>query len=183
LVAKRLQLLKQVVPTLSRVGVVWHPTAYAGRTMAGMKDEIEIASRTLGVQLFFASVDKPDVLDSAFASIAREKPDGFVIFPSPMLYGEYTRIAALAAQYRLPGIYAAREGVELGGLLSYGANLSDLSRQSAIYVDKILKGAKPADLPVQQPTKFELLVNLKTAKALGIEISRDFLLITDEVIE
>jgi putative ABC transport system substrate-binding protein len=105
------------------------------------------------------------------------------VFPSPILFAEYSRIAGMAADKRLPAIYAAREGAEEGGLMSYGANLPDLARQTAVYVDKILKGGKPADLPVQQPTKFELVINLKTARALGLTISRDFLLVADEVIE
>jgi putative tryptophan/tyrosine transport system substrate-binding protein len=99
------------------------------------------------------------------------------------LFGAYPRIAELAALNRLPAMYAAREGAELGGLVSYGANLVDLSRGTAIYLEKILKGAKPADLPVQQPTKFELVINLKTAKALGLTITHNFLQIADEVIE
>ena len=106
-----------------------------------------------------------------------------MVFPSPMLFAEYGRIVSIATEKRLPTIYAAREGVELGGLISYGANLADLGRQTAPYLDKILKGAKPAELPVQQPTKFELIINLKAAKALGLTITRDFLLIADEVIE
>ncbi len=100
-----------------------------------------------------------------------------------MLFAEYGRIVSIVTEKRLPTIYAAREGVELGGLMSYGANLADLARQTASYVDKILKGAKPAELPVQQPTKFELVINLKTAKALGLTFTRDFQLIADEVIE
>src|SRR6516162_7362419 len=105
------------------------------------------------------------------------------MFPSPMLFAEYGRIATMAADNRVPTIFAAREGAELGGLMSYGANLPDLSRETAQYVDKILKGAKPADLPVQRPTKFELVINLKAAKALGLTITPHFLLIADEVIE
>jgi putative ABC transport system substrate-binding protein len=99
------------------------------------------------------------------------------------LFGEYGRIAALAAAHRLPAMYAAREGVDAGGLISYGVNQQDLSRQTATYVDKILKGAKPAELPVEQPTKFELVINLKTAKVLGLTISRDFQLLADAVVE
>src|SRR6266567_6586705 len=99
---------------------------------------------------------------------SRDGVDALCVFPSPMLYAEYGRIVSIVAEKRLPTIYAAREGVELGGLMSYGANLADLARQTASYVDKILKGAKPAELPVQQPTKFELVINLKTAKALGL---------------
>ena len=100
-----------------------------------------------------------------------------------MLFSQYPRIVAFAADTHLPAMYVAREGVEVGGLVSYGVNLPDLSRATAIYLDKILKGAKPAELPIQQPTKFELVINLKTARALGLTIGRDFLLIADEVIE
>ena len=110
-------------------------------------------------------------------------PHGKSVFPSPILFASYGRIASIAADEKLPAIYAAREGAEAGGLMSYGANLPDLARQTAQYVDKILRGANPADLPVQQPTKFELVINLKAARALGLTISRDFLLIADEVIE
>jgi putative tryptophan/tyrosine transport system substrate-binding protein len=115
--------------------------------------------------------------------MTRERADGLVVFPSPMLYSQYARIVPFAASSRLPAMYAAREGVDLGGLVSYGANLPDLSRTTAAFLDRILKGAKPAELPVQQPTKFELVINLTTAKTLGLTISRNFQLIADEVIE
>jgi putative tryptophan/tyrosine transport system substrate-binding protein len=183
LVSKRLQLLKAIVPSLTRVVVLWHPRAYGERTMAGMLKETESAAESLGIKLQFVPAAGPEDLDSAFATMSKEKADGLVVFPSPMLYSQYARIVAFAANNRLPAMYAAREGVEIGGLVSYGVNLHDLSRATAIYLDKILKGAKPAELPVQQPTKFELVVNLKTAKALGLTIGRDLLLITDEVIE
>jgi len=125
----------------------------------------------------------PADLDAAFAAMTAERADSLIIFPSPMLYSQYSRIVTFAAKSRLPAMYAAREGVEIGGLVSYGANLPDLSAVSAGYLDKILKGAKPAELPIQQPTKFELVINLKTAKALDLTVSQNFLLITDEVIE
>ena len=115
--------------------------------------------------------------------MTRERADGLVVFPSPMLYSQYARIVPFAAGSRLPAMYAAREGVELGGLVSYGANLPDLSRTTAAFLDRILKGAKPAELPVQQPTKFELVINLKTAKALGIEMPDRLIALADEVIE
>jgi ABC-type uncharacterized transport system substrate-binding protein len=183
LVAKRLQLLREVVPGLSRVAALWHPHAYGERTMAGVLNEIEVAARTLGLQLQLVPAVGPDDLVSAFAAMAREHADALIVMPSPVLFSEYGRIASIAADKKMPAIYAAREGVEAGGLMSYGANLPDLARQTALYVDKILKGANPADLPVQQPTRFELVINLKTAKALGLTITRDFLLIADEVIE
>ena len=183
LVSKRLQLLKGIVPSVSRVVVLWHPRAYGERTMAGMLKEIEIAAQSLGIKLQLVPAAGPDDLDRAFPTMTREQADGLIVFPSPMLFSQYSRIATFAADNRLPAIYAAREGAELGGLVSYGVNLPDLSRATAIYLDKILKGAKPAELPVQQPTKFELVINLKTARALGLTISRDILLIADEVIE
>jgi putative tryptophan/tyrosine transport system substrate-binding protein len=183
LVSRRLQLLKEIVPRLSRVVVLWHPRAYGERTMAGMLKEIESAAQSLGTELQLVPAASPDDLSSAFTAMTTERADGLVVFPSPMLFSQYSRIATFAANNRLPAMYAAREGVALGGLVSYGVNLPDLSRATAVYLDKILKGAKPADLPVQQPTKFELVINLKTAKTLGLTIARDFLLIADEIIE
>ena len=183
LVSKRLQLLKEIVPGLSRVVVLWHPRAYGERTMAGMLKEIESAARSLRTKLQLVPTTSPDDLGGAFATMTTERADGLIVFPSPMLFSQYSRIVTFASNNRLPTMYAAREGVELGGLVSYGVNLPNLSRATAIYLDQILKGAKPAELPVQQPTKLELVINLKTARALGLTISRDFLLIADEVIE
>jgi ABC-type uncharacterized transport system substrate-binding protein len=183
LVSRRLQLLKELVPGLSRVIVLWHPRAYGERTMARMLREIESAAQSLRLKLRLVSAAGPDDLSSAFAAIKRERPDGLIVFPSPMLFSQYSRIVTFAASNHLPAMYAAREGVELGGLVSYGVNLPDLSRATAVYLDKILKGAKPAELPVQQPTKFELVINQKAAGALDLTISRDILLIADEVIE
>jgi len=183
LVTKRLQLLSEIVPQHSRVAVLWHPHAYAERTMAGMVEEAKRAAQTLDMQLQFAPAGTPAEITGAFSTIAREHVDALCIFPSPMLFAEYGAIANMTAERKLPAIYAAREGVKLGGLMSYGANLPDLARQTALYVDKVLKGAKPTELPVQQPTKFELVINLKTAQTLDLTITRDFLLIADEVIE
>src|SRR5215470_17995057 len=183
LVTKRLQLLSEIVPQHSRVAVLWHPRAYGDRTMDGMVKEAKHAAQTLGMQLQFVPANSPDEITGTFSTITRDHADALCVFPSPMLFGEYGRIVDIVAEKGLPTIYAAREGVELGGLMSYGANLADLARQTAPYVDKILKGAKPAELPVQQPTKFELVINLKAAKALDLTITRDFLLIADEVIE
>jgi len=183
LVSRRLQLLKELVPGLSRVAVLWHPLAYSERTMTGMLKEIEGAANTLGTKLQFVPAAGGGDLEPAFAAMIKERAQAIMIFPSPMLYGQYGRIVDLAASNRLPAIYAAREGADLGGLVSYDVNQSDLSRSTAVYLEKILKGAKPADLPVQQPTKFELVVNLKTAKTLGLVVTREFLLVADEVIE
>jgi putative ABC transport system substrate-binding protein len=183
LIPKRLGLLKQAVPGLSSVAALLHPGAYGARTIEAMLKETEIAAAATGLQIQLVAVSGPGDLDGAFDKIAAGRPDGVIVMPSPMLYSEHQHIVKLAQTNRLPAIYAAREFVEDGGLMSYGANLSDLGRRAATYVDKILKGAKPADLPVEQPTKFELLVNLKTARELGLTINRDFLLLADEVIE
>jgi ABC-type uncharacterized transport system substrate-binding protein len=183
LVAKRLQLLKDVVPGLARVAALWHPHAYGEHTMASVVKDIENAARILGMQLQLVPAGGPDDIASAFSTMTRERSDAFIVLPSPMLFGEHRRIVELAASNRLPGMYQAREFADAGGLMSYGANLDDLFRRSATYVDKILKGAKPADLPVERPTKFELVINLKAASAVGLTINRDILLVADEVIE
>jgi putative ABC transport system substrate-binding protein len=115
--------------------------------------------------------------------MVQERSDAFIVMPSPMLFGEHQRIVELAANSRLPGMYQAREFVDAGGLMSYGANLDDLFRRTATYVDKILKGAKPAELPVERPSKFELVINVKTVRAMGLTVNRDILLVADELIE
>ena len=183
LVAKRLQLFRDAVPGLSHLAALWHPGAYGEGTMGGILRETEAVARNWGVQLQLVQAFGPDDFEIAFSVMMRERADALIVFPSPMLFGEHRRIVALAAKNRLPAMYQAREFVDAGGLMSYGANLPDLFRRCATYVDKILKGAKPADLPVEQPTKFELVINLKTAKELGLTIPREFLLLADEVIE
>jgi putative tryptophan/tyrosine transport system substrate-binding protein len=183
LVTKRLQLLSEIVLEHSHVDVVWHPDAYGDRTMDGMLKEAEHAAPILGMQLQFVPVTKPEEIAGAFSVIARDRTDAVCVFPSPLLFAEYGRIVRIMTEKRLPTIYAAREGVELGGLMSYGPNQADLARQTASYVDKILKGAKPAELPVQRPTKYELVINLKTAKALGLTVPPSLLARADEVIE
>ena len=183
LVSKRLQLLKEMVTGLSRVVVLWHPRAYGERTMAGMLKEIDSAARSLGTQLHFAPADRPFDLDKAFAAMPAEHADALIVFPSPMLFSQYSRIVTFAADNRLPAMYAAREAVDLGGLVSYGVNLPGMSRATATYLDKILRGATPAELPIQQPTKLELVLNLKTAKALGLTVPPTLLAQADEVTE
>ena len=183
LIAKRFGLLKDAIPKLSRVAALWHPAAYGKRTMEGMLRETETAAQSLGLQLQLVPAPGPGDLDGAFITMTREHADAVILLPSPMLYGEHKHIVELAAKSRLPAMYAAREFVEDGGLMSYGASLPDLFRRVATYVDKILKGANPADLPVEQPTKLEFVVNLKTAKVLGITIPPSFLSRADEVIE
>ena len=183
LVPKRLALLKEALPTVFRVAALWHPGAYGARTINDMMNEAGGAAQTLGLQLRLIGVREPDELDKAFSAIADERADAIMVFPSPMLFAERKRIVDLAAKLRLPLISMGKEFVQLGGLMSYGADIIDSFRLSGNYVDKILKGAKPADLPVEQPTKFELFINLKTAKALGVEISAPLLSRADEVIE
>ena len=125
----------------------------------------------------------PDELDRAFSTIAGERADALIVFPSPMLFVERRRIVELAAKRRLPSMAMGREFVELGGLMSYGASLTDLSRRGATYVDKILKGANPGELPFEQPTRYVLVINLKTAKALGLAIPQSLLLRADRVVQ
>ena len=183
LVAKLLEMLKEALPKASRVAALWHPGALSEHTTQNMLKQTEVAAKTLGVQLQLVGVRSPDELDRAFSAIARGRADALLVYPSPMLFNERRRIIHLAAKHPLPGMFNAREWVELGGLISYGASISDLFRRAATYVDKVLKGAKPADLPVEQPTKFELIINLKTAKALGLTIPPSLLVRADEVIQ
>jgi len=183
LVAKRLGLLKQALPSASRIAALWQPGAYSERTTAEMLRATEAAARSLALELQLLDVRGPNEFDGAFSAMIGKRADALIVFPSTMLFSERKRIVDLATKNRLPSIAQAREFAELGGLMAYGASITDLHRRSAGYVDKILKGANPADLPVEQPTKFELVVNLKTAKALGLTISESFLLVADEVIE
>ena len=183
LVPKRMELLKEALPSVSRVAVLWHPDAFGERTTKDMLREMEAAARAVEVQLRFADVRGADEFDHAFSAITTWPADALFQFPSPMLFNERRRIVDLTAKYRLPSIFGAREFAELGGLISYGASIYDLIRRAATFVDKILKGAKPGDLPVEQPTKFELVIKLKTAKALGITMPQSVLLRADELIE
>ena len=177
---KQLQLLKEVAPGASRVAVLTNPT---NRSHAAFARELMVAARSLGAQLQVLEAPNPDQLDNAFAAMTRERAAALLVLTDSMFVGQRQRVADLAARSRLPALYSQKEFVDAGGLVSYGPNLSDMSRRAATHVDKILKGAKPADLPVEQPTKFELVINLKTAKALGMTISKDILLRADEVIQ
>jgi len=178
--AKRLDLLKEAVPRASRVGVLANPGSHAYRTA---RRDLEAAARSLGVGLHFREVRGPNELDTAFAAMAKERVDTLLVVNDAMLSDQRDRIVDLAAKARLPGIYEWREFAEAGGLMSYGANSSEMYRGLAAYVVKILKGAKPADLPIEQPRKFELVVNLKTAKALRLTIPQAVLVRADEVIQ
>jgi putative ABC transport system substrate-binding protein len=183
LVAKRLGLLKQALPSASRIAALWQPGAYGERTTREMLQATDAAARNLAMQLQLVEVRGAAEFDGAFSAMIGNRADALIVFPSPLLFSERKRIVDLATKHRLPLSAQAREFAELGALMAYGASITDLHRRSATYVDKILKGANPADLPVEQPTKFELVVNLKTAKALGLTISESFLLVADEVIE
>jgi putative ABC transport system substrate-binding protein len=183
LVPKRVELLKEAIPGLSRVAALWHPGAYSDRTMTEMLKETEAACQKVGVQLQLLEARSAADFDRAFSAMTRERARALFVLPSPMFYGEHKRIVELALTSRLPAIFAFREAADAGGLMSYGANLSDLFRRGAIQADKILRGAKPADLPIEQPTKFEFVINLKTAKALGLTIPPSLLARADQVIE
>jgi ABC-type uncharacterized transport system substrate-binding protein len=183
LVGKRLELLKQAVPGVSRVAVLWQPGAFGERAEMDTLKRAEVAARDLGVPLQFVEARGPADFDRAFSDMTRARAGALTVLASNMFNSERRRLVDLAAKNRLPALYSARELVDAGGLMSYGANLADLNRRAATYVDKILKGTKPADLPVEQPTKFELVINLKTAKALGLTIPQSVLARADEVIQ
>jgi ABC-type uncharacterized transport system substrate-binding protein len=183
LVGKRLELLKQAVPGVSRVAVLWQPGGSGERTEKDTLKGAEIAARALGVRLHIVEARGPADFDRAFSDITRARAGALTVLPSTMFGAERRRLVDLAAKTRLPAVYSLREFVDAGGLMAYGANFADLFRRAATYVDKILKGAKPADLPVEQPTKFELVINLKTAKALDLTIPPSVLARADEVIQ
>src|SRR5215471_15024503 len=178
--AKRLQLLKLAVPTTSRVAILWNPD---NPSHAAYLDEWKAAAPALGVEMLFVAVRSSDEFDSAFAAMMRERPDAFTMTADFLHQLHIGWIIDFLAGNRLPGMYLARENVVAGGLMSYGASFPDLYRHAAGYVHKILQGTRPADLPVEQATKFYLTVNLKTAKALGLTIPEPFLLLAAEVIE
>jgi ABC-type uncharacterized transport system substrate-binding protein len=183
LLPKRIALLKEAVPNVSRVAALWHPGAYGERTMNEMMEEAEGAAKTLGVQLRLAAVQGPDDFEGAFSTIVQGRADAVIVFPSPMLFTERRRIVDLAVKGRLPLMAMGKEFAELGGLMAYGASIPGLIRRSATYVDKIINGATPSDLPVQQPMKFDLVINIKTAKVLGLDVPPSLLARADEVIE
>jgi putative tryptophan/tyrosine transport system substrate-binding protein len=183
LVGKWLELLKQAVPGVSRVAALWQPGAMDERTEKDMFKGAEVAARALGVRLHFVEARGPEDFDRAFSDMTRARAGALTVRPAPMFVSERRRLVDLAAKNRLPTVYPWREFVEAGGLMAYGPNLADLFRRGATYVDKILKGTKPGDLPVEQPPKFDLVINLKTAKALGPQIPQSLLQRADQVIE
>jgi putative ABC transport system substrate-binding protein len=178
--AKSLELLKATVPGLSRVSVIWDPATPSHRP--GLK-AVEDTGRALGLRLHTLAVGSAAEFDSAFAAIVQERAGAVLVLSTPLFMGGAKRLAELALTHKLPTMFGPREHVEAGGLLSYSPDRADLYRRAASYVDKILKGANPADLPVQQATKFELVINLKTAKALRLTIPPLVLARADEIIE
>jgi putative ABC transport system substrate-binding protein len=179
-VGKQLELLKEIAPKVSRVAVLRNPRN-KGHPLT--LRQAEGAAQVLGLQLHIMQAGSPAEIDAAFAAMRSERAGGILVLRDPLFLGQRTQIAALAAKSRLPAAYGFREAAEAGGLIAYGASVPFMYRSAATYVDKILRGAKPVDLPVEQPTKFELVINLKTAKALGLTIPPSLLQRADQVIE
>ena len=177
---KQLQILKETIPHASRVAILWNP---ANPGSALQVREVEAAARSLRIRLQHVEARGPEEFDSAFAAMARERAEALLVGHDTTFLVHRARIAELAAKGRLPTMYSYRESVEAGGLMAYAVNMTDFIGRAAMYVDKILKGAKPADLPVEQPTKFELVINLKAARAIGLTIPQPLLVRADQVIE
>ena len=180
LTSKRLQLLREAVPQLSRVGVLWNPDNPGN---ALVLKEVETAAQALGLRWQGFAAQGPDKLAGAFEAVVGAQCNGILAIEDSVLFSHLTRIVELAARYRLPAMYAFRQFADAGGLMSYGPNTPDSFRRAAVYVDKILKGAKPADLPVEQASKFELVINLRTVKALGLTIPQSLLVRADEIVQ
>jgi ABC-type uncharacterized transport system substrate-binding protein len=178
--AKGLTLLKEAVPHLTRVAVLWNA---ANPANALVWKEVEATARAAGLVLYSQQVCEPKDFEAGFVAITHERPEGLLVLVDALLNEYRNEIVDFTAREHFPAVFQFREFVELGGLMSYGPNLRDMFRRAANYVDRVLKGAKPADLPIEQPTKFELVVNLETAKALGLSLSPGLLAIADEVIE
>jgi putative ABC transport system substrate-binding protein len=183
LVGKAVELLKQAAPAVSRVAVLWQPSGFAEHQGKALLKAAEVAAQALGVRLQVVEVRGPDDFDRAFVEMTKARVDALLVPTSATFVQGHRRLAALAAKSRVPAVYPTRDFVDAGGLMSYGPSVIDQFRRAATYVDKILKGAKPGDLPVEQPTKFELVINLKTAKALGLTIPQSVLGRADEVIQ
>jgi putative ABC transport system substrate-binding protein len=180
LTAKALEILKTAVPSATRVGVLWSPTAPSWRPTL---QAARVAAEKLGIELQTLPMSTADDIDTAFTAMSAANIGAFFVSASSLSRSQRKRLAELALKYRLPSMFGIRDNVEAGGLMSYAPNPLDLTRRAATYIDKILKGARPADLPVEQASEFELVLNLKTAKALGLEIPPTLLALADEVIE
>ena len=177
---KRLELLKEVIPALSSIAVLWNP---ASPFSVVAEKEVQAVAQVLRMGVQSLAVRAPEEIEDAFAAIVRERPGALLVLADRVFLHSRARIVDFEAKHRLPGVYAYRELVEAGGLMSFGPSYAGMHRRAAYFVDRILKGAKPADLPVEQPEKFELIINLKTAKALGLTIPPSVILRADEVIE
>ena len=178
---KRLELLKEVVPGLTRVAFAWNPDV---RGAMYDYNETSGAARTLRLQLQSVEISRAEDLDRAFSAITNQRAQGLIVqVPNPILFANRSQIVSLAQKYRLPSIYGQTEFAEAGGLMSYGSNGAERWRRAATFVDKILKGAKPGDLPVEQPTKFELVINMKSAKALGLTVPQTIMVQATRVIQ
>jgi putative tryptophan/tyrosine transport system substrate-binding protein len=180
IIAKGLELLKEIIPKIRHVAILWYP-ANPAQTRA--IEELQRAAQSLGVELHLTEARGSNDLDGAYATIAEQQVQAVLVVPEAFFVEHRARLAELEAKYRLPSMHGLRPNFEAGGLISYGPSITDVWGRAASFVDKILKGAKPADLPVEQPTKYELLINLKTAKALGLTMPQSLLLRADEVIE
>jgi putative ABC transport system substrate-binding protein len=180
IVGKNLELFKEAVPRASRVALLWNPVPPGADTY---KKIVETAARKLAITLQVVEVRRRDELESAFAAMVRERADGLMVLPDPVTFTARSQVVLLAAKHRLPAVYWQREYVDIGGLMSYGSSLAYQFRRAAVYVDRILRGAKPGDLAVEQATKFELVINLNTAKTLGLTIPPSLRLRADYIIE
>ena len=183
LIAKRLELLQVVVPSLSRVGFLKDRVVSVPETHARYMQQVSLAARTLKMELHPFIVLRPEDLPTAFRGMTKNGDKGLLVAASPFISSHRKQIADLALMHRIPTVYEYGEYAEAGGLISYGVNIADMQRRGAAYVDKILRGAKPGDLPIEQPTKFELVINLKTAKAFGLTLPPSLLQRADQVIE
>ena len=178
---KRLELLKEAVPKVARVAVLYDP-ANPGSALE-VKEVLPVAARALGLTIQPWEVRAADGFEKVFAALSKERPDGLYVPGGPLMRDNQKRIVGFALKSRLPSMYSSKEAVDAGGLMYYGADLADSYRRVAYFVDRILKGAKPADLPVEQPTKFELVINLKTAKQIGLTIPPNVLARANRVIK
>ena len=178
--AKRMELLRDALPGIQRVAVLWNP-AIPDRAIE--LEILQLAARTLRVEIQSLEIRRPDDLDAKFNAIVKGRADALIIFPDPVTLTHGAKLIEFATRKRLPTMFNQRPPVDAGGFMSYGTNYEEAFRRAAVYVDRILRGAKPADLPVEQPTKFELVINLKTAKALGLTIPPSLLQRADQVIE
>jgi putative ABC transport system substrate-binding protein len=179
---KRLEILKEAAPQATRLVGLWHPGGLGEQTERAMLIEIEGAARALGLSLQLLETRTPEDLERVFAAAAKDRAPALIVLPGPVLLTEHRRVVELAAKIRVPAIYFAREFAEAGGLMAYGADMGDILRGAASYVDKILKGTEPANLPVVQGSKFELVINLKAANAVGLTIPASLLARADEIL-